>query len=471
MPSSVLTELLREEAQRRGLIGVKSDEWARLEAETFPKQRAFIEHEGRFSTLCTPRRAAKTETIIRKLLRKSKRMPGSRSVYISMTRDNAKRNVWGRLQTMVARYSLGLIPNHTELILRDPTTRSETWVTGLANEKELAKLRGNSYDYVHVDEVQDILIDFESFILSVITPALGDRRGQLSVSGTPDPHRRNQWWYHARNSEGARWKKWQKFGWLLTDNVFFPEPEAYLREIREQEGFTEDDPRYQAEYLGLWTNSKTNLCIDSYEPSRNDFGGDWQAATAGYQFLLGLDPGYKDATAYVVIAYSVSKRHMLIVESLATSNTVVSDMAVQAKKFMAKYPITYIVCDEQGMGKTVAEELVQRFGLPIIPAEKKDKRMRLAFMNSDLRLGKLQVVPSNNLALITQWNSVMWDSEHQREQEGQVCDLFDAAGYAHIACRSYFEAEPEASQPDAGDAYWAEKIERARAEREGWEFE
>jgi hypothetical protein len=106
-----------------------------------------------------------------------------------------------------------------------------------------------------------------------------------------------------------------------------------------------------------------------------------------------------------------------------------------------------------------------------IPAEKRDKRMRLAFMNSDLRTGRYQVIPNRNLALVNQWNSVMWDKKHEREQEGQVCDLFDASGYAHMACRSFFEEDPAGPAVNEGDSYWAERIERARAEREGWEFE
>lgn len=484
-PKHLLNEILKEEALRRGLIGQRIDKWERLETETFPKQREYILDESPRSTLCTPRRAAKTETVVRKMLRTVKRKPfpgktGTRSVYISMTRDNAKRNVWSRLQVMNNRYEIGMKPNHSDLILTDPATTSDVWVTGLANQKEIAKLRGGEYDYVHVDEAQDIVLNtgargdgFEDFIMSVILPALGDRRGQLSVSGTPDPFRRNPWWFNARNSDHKRWDHWKKFGWSLFDNVFFPEPQKYLAEIRENEGYHEDDPRYQAEYLGLWPQVSSHLCIDGYEPGRSDFVGDPDSLTAanGYEFLMGLDPGYKDATAYVVAAYSTVKRHIVFVESEATQNTIVADMARTVEKFMKKYPIHSVVVDEQGMGKTVALELVERFGLPVQPAEKKDKRMRLAFLNSDLRTGRAQVVARRNIGLTGQWQTVMWDRDHEREMEGQTCDLFDAAGYAHIACRSFLEAESPRVPADEGEQYWEEQIERARAKREGWGFD
>ena len=138
---------------------------------------------------------------------------------------------------------------------------------------------------------------------------------------------------------------------------------------------------------------------------------------------------------------------------------------------MKKYPIHSVVVDEQGMGKTVALELVERFGLPVQPAEKKDKRMRLAFLNSDLRTGRAQVVARRNIGLTGQWQTVMWDRDHEREMEGQTCDLFDAAGYAHIACRSFLEAESPRVPADEGEQYWEEQIERARAKREGWGFD
>lgn len=461
---SLLKECLRAEALRRGLIGQRTNTCQQLEDETFPQQRAFIVDESRRSTVCTPRRAAKTEAIIRKLLRMMKRKPGSLSVYVSMTRENAKRNIWSRLQVMNSRYSLGLRFNHADLIAKDPQTGSELWITGLATGKELAKLRGNRYDIVVVDEAQDILIDLEDFVLSVIVPALGDRRGQLVMAGTPDPWRRQQFWYHAATSQAPAWRRWVRFSWLLTDNTYFQDPVGYLKEILEVEGYTEDDPRFQAEYLGLWTNSKSNLVIDGYEPSRNNFLGG-TAALAGYEYLLGLDPGFKDATAFVVAAYSTRKRHIVFPESFARPNMIISAIAEEIRGLMGHYPISNVVCDEDGMGRTVALELVQRFGLPITAAEKKDKRMRMAFLNSDLRTARLQVIPEKNLPLISQWNNVMWDAKHQREQEGQVCDLFDASGYAHMACRSFWEEE-EIAPVEEGDRYWSQQLERARHEGE-----
>ena len=71
-----------------------------------------------------------------------------------------------------------------------------------------------------------------------------------------------------------------------------------------------------------------------------------------------------------------------------------------------------------------------------------------------------------NQTLIDQWQSVLWDREHQREAEGQVCDLFDAQGYAHMVCRSYFEAEPEVNL-DPGEKHWQNELAEARSRKYG----
>jgi hypothetical protein len=429
--------------------------------DTFKEQREFILAEDRRLTLCTPRRAAKSESLLRKMLRTMLRHPRSIIPYVSMDRETSKRNVWDRLQELGDRYKLKLEFNHSELIARHTPTGGQIEVTGLATKKEIGKLRGRKYPMLAADEVQDILIDFEGFIMSVVLPALGDVRGQLVLAGTPDPFRRQAFWYQVVCSDHPRWQRWKRFGWPLTANTFFKEPEKWLKAVREEEGYAEDDPRYQAEYLGLWTASKTNLCIDGYETPRNDFHGDPTQVLAEYPCVLGLDPGYQDSTGFVVACYSVKKRHVVIVESWAKRKMIMSDIAAAVISLCDKYPIIQVACDEAKMGKHISRELAEHYNLPVVAAEKIDKRQRLAFMNADLRTGRLQVVAGTNRDLIEQWGSVLWDREHQREAEGQVCDLFDAAGYAHMQCRSYFEAEEVAKQ-DEGERYWEDDLERAR---------
>ena len=463
---SLLKELLIAEAIRRGILGGKSTVGTRLEDETFPQQKAFIVDESPRVTICTPRRAAKTEGIIRKMLRKMKLVPGSIVPYISITRENAKRNIWQRLQVMNSRYDLGLIFNHSDLTARDPSNGSVIWVTGLATQAELAKLRGNRYDLVVVDECQDILIDFENFIQSVIVPALGDRRGQLVLAGTPDPWRRNKFWFAAVTSEDPRWRRWTRHSWLLTDNIFFKDPAAYLREVLEEEGYTVDDPRYQAEYLGLWAVSTSNLIVDSYKPSRNDFhGSEWDLFTAcpGYHYLLSVKFRFKRPSAFVVACYSSTKRHAIFAES-SSGLMDVSQAITVSTALMQKFPIEQILVDEDEIGKDFSEELNARYPLPIEPVQKRDPRMRHSFLNADLRTGRLQVIPDLNKALIGQWANVMWDKDRQKPAEGQECDIFDPAGYAHMACRSFFEAEA-VTEEDWGMRHEREVMARMGGER------
>lgn len=467
MNPGLLREMLIAEALRRGILGRGGAAVAeQIESETFPQQRAFIEDESKRITLKTPRRAAKTESIIRKMFRKMKLMPGSITPYISVTRENAKRIVWLRLQVMAARYGLPVVFNHTDLTVRDTTNNSQIWVTGLATQKELAKIRGNKYGLAVLDECQSILIDMEQFIKSDLVPALGDLRGQLVCAGTPDPWRRNKFWYEVRNSGKPQYKRWVHHSWQLTDNTFFLDPVGYLREILEEEGYAEDDPQYRAEYLGEDAISTSNLVIDSFNYDRNCLdGSEWDLfeRLPGYHYLLSIHPRFKRSTAFVVACYSSSKRHAVFAESFFIPGMDPEAAFTAAELLLQKYPLTAIVVNEEGLGKKVADELNQRYSLPILPAETRDEKMQFAFMNSDLRTGRLQVVPLMNEKLIEQWENVLWDADRERIAEGQECDLYGAMGYAHMACRSFFEAQ-KPQRDDDGEEYWKRQIERARGD-------
>ena len=401
------------------------------------------------------------------MFRKMFQTPGSIVVYVSINRDVAKRNIWQRLQVMNERYALGLLANHSDLTMRDPATGSVLWVLGLATQAEISKLRGNRYDLVVVDENQDILIDFESFIKSVIIPALGDRRGQLVLAGTPDPWRRNKYWYCAVTSKEKAWARFVRHSWLLTDNVFFADPANYLREVLEEEGYTEDDPRYQAEYLGLWAVSTSNLVVDSYSDDRNAFEGsvfDVMAKHPGYHYLLSVKYRFKALSAFVVACYSVTRRHVIFVHS-HSEVLMVDEAADYCEDLMDQFPIGMVVVDEEGIGRKFAEEMTQRYEkLSIIPAEKRDERMRYSFVNADLRTGRLQVVVEENARLIDQWRSVLWDADRQKIAAGQESDILAPAGYAHMACRSFFE-EPPKKAVDPGEAMENALVEKMRGER------
>ena len=193
-----------------------------------------------------------------------------------------------------------------------------------------------------------------------------------------------------------------------------------------------------------------------------------------WTWLLGLDFGIRDATAYVVLGWREQSPVVYVAESWKEAGKPPSEVAENVRELMKRYDFTRIVGDLGGMGKAFAEEMRRRYSIPIEPAEKTNKLGFQSLLNGALERGELLIVRPTNEALVKELTELPWSDEtRQKESDGFDNHLCDALLYAWRAASAYHEAPP-APKPSAEearkameDALWERAAEEERAKQEG----
>lgn len=223
---------------------------------------------------------------------------------------------------------------------------------------------------------------------------------------------------------------------------------------------------------GVWTRDAGGL-VYQYAEARNVAARPEHGA---WTYLIGIDYGYTDATAFCVLGWREQDPTVYVVECYKLPNQTPSDAAEEAHRLSRKYQPVKMVGDVGGLGKGYAEEARRRFSLPIEPADKVNKRGYISLINGDLERGRIKVDPSRCAELVAEWQELPWTDDHAKEADGFDNHCADACLYAWRAASAYHEAPP-APKPTAEEArqameaaMWerAEEEERARQEGEWW---
>ena len=113
---------------------------------------------------------------------------------------------------------------------------------------------------------------------------------------------------------------------------------------------------------------------------------------------------------------------------------------------MNKYDAVEVIADTGGLGKSITEEMRQRYGLPMRAAEKTEKLTAIETLNGDYIESRIMVLESCT-ELIEQYGQLTWDSASHKRVENQQLrnDLCDCTLYAARMSRHYWyrEATPK----------------------------
>lgn len=159
---------------------------------------------------------------------------------------------------------------------------------------------------------------------------------------------------------------------------------------------------------------------------------------AKWRFILGIDYGFNDDCAFVVIGWREHETKVYVIESFKETEMTPSDAAQKAKSLEQRYKFDAIVGDTGGLGKGYAEEARNRFHIPITPAEKNNKRGYIDLLNGALKNRELLLLPGND-ALEKEWNVLPWDERREKESPGFANHLADATLYAWRASSAFRE--------------------------------
>lgn len=479
--------LERETGRVEGdLVATLTDEW-------FPEERAFFDDPAQLAAACCGRRAGKTRGEMRDLARDALTIPGARLLYLNSTRGEAERIAWwgnrnDGIASLASTLGLRVKLDQSKLSAHFLDTDAWLWLRGADDEAELRKSLGGAFHKVYFDEAQKIPPKLELAMREVFMPALLDFGGTFRLTGSPSRQMSGLFYAVTRPEPDRRLPGWSVHRWNLLQNPFFgaTEDERWRRGVlglQKLYGGPEaapiESPLMQREAFGRWTHEDAAYVYfvrrvpDAelfYAPHRVRADGFpdvpralldlpwWRGSeTLGDAFFaLGADLGYRDPFAFVLWAWHRHDPRLFEVAAWKRSGLTADEQNNALRAIMETVRVGMIVADAGGPAlptvKGWSKEWVERYGVPIVEAEKQHKATAVETMNGDVLRRRILLRDGSPLHAEMselQWTNIVAGSGRMVEDPSQDNHCCDAALYAHRHSYQY-RARPQDRPAAAG---------------------
>jgi hypothetical protein len=534
-----LNKIARRLAQTEQEAQRHVDNATRIYEGANPVQRALIDDTSRYIGAVCPRRSGKTFAVTSKALHYAEKNPGSRILIISLTLKSTVENYWsgspGGLWAQKARYGLDIKFNTTSHTWVH-ANGSRGLLAGAETKADIEHLRGAAAeaDIVVIDECKSFApAHLQDLIENVVEPGLMTRNGQLVMIGTPGSLPMGPFYQatcELARTDGqhpiptcVRWQQVQAYvdearrlperfyeehdptklcveleslyslhSWTIEDNIAVPGQWKRALWLKRNRGWTEDHPSWRREYLGEWVSDAADL-VYAYQTVKAAWAADnlkpcvnWipdyshgitglNPAEGPWHLLLGLDLGFVDDSAMVLVAWSETLKELRHVLDFKRPGLDAQAFTEVVLSIIDQYGLPdMIVADFGGSGaKMLLESINQRFGLAIQPAEKRFKNDFIELLNGDFIGGRVKVIAGSELE--TELSALQWDLSNDakttlartgrlREDPSCANHLCDALLYIWRYAYHFF-ATAAATGPVAGSPEWQQAQEDEAIER------
>ena len=455
---------LAQEFAKRTSVDLQSELDAKAEAlldSLTPQQRAFVKDPSRQKAALCTRRSGKTHGSKIALLYTALTKPHSVCVYINRTRAECRNIAWKGQHSLPAlndKFDLGATLNKTYLELEFPNG-SVIRLIGCEDSADLEKLRGDAYDLVVIDESQKIG-ELKYFCEDIIFPALGDRRGSVILIGTPS--RVPVGYFYEITREGSKIPGWSIHQWTYRDNTHLPWLVEEFAAKKKANGWGDDHPTWLREYCAIWVKSSEGLVYAFNQIPEEERYHDGLPETVNvrgievpidWEYIVGVDFGFKDPFAYSIWAYSTNHPIAYEVESFKQSRLTSDEQGDIIVDLTRRYQFTKIVTDDNQ--PAMVEDWRKRKGLQIQTAYKKHKRDYQEQWNSAMVAGKVKFYKGSPLAAelqTLQWvEKTIHTSRPKEDKVNSSNDVCDAALYSWKEVLSWAWEQPDV-RPQFGTA-------------------
>lgn len=181
---------------------------------------------------------------------------------------------------------------------------------------------------------------------------------------------------------------------------------------------------FEQEYMASFTTFEGQIyefnesCVQDFEHSD------------GVQYIGGLDPGYKDPTAFVVIAYDPKLDLFHVVDEYLQSEATTAEHAERMREFIDRWGVDPIFIDSAGA--QFASDLAYLYDIATIKA-KKQVLEGIAYVQTIIQQDRLRVAPhcTHTLEMLDQYQ---WKKDTtngvERPEHGATSHIADALRYA-----------------------------------------
>lgn len=409
----------------------------------FPKQNSFIEDESSLIVTQCTRRAGKSEGLARKQLRECFRYPGSNQLYIGLTFASARNIMWEPvIKHIDAKLGLGGFPNEARLEMQyrhRPGVVSQYSLFGAdSTAREIDKKLGAKYRSIVIDEAAFFKQDLRDMIYQKLLPCVADWDGWIALASTTSEYSQGLFYDITNDIE----KGWSIHKWTYQDNPFMAaKMSRQIAMLKKNNPRIEETPAFRRMYLNEWVTDYDSFCY-KYNADINDI--DTIPHDDELHHVLGIDLGYNDPTAFSLLGFSDYDSSCYIMHSYKRGNMIISEVAERISWYIEKF--NPIACVVDNASKQAVEELKQKFGIPLIAAEKTGKAEFIEIMNSDFMLGNIKILPDAQ-SLKKEYGGLIWDKDKfPKKIEHPSCPnhLADSALYAFRFCFQYrYETKPK----------------------------
>jgi hypothetical protein len=432
-----------------------------LPSVLFPQQAAFATSSESFVTALCSRRAGKSVGVAAWLADGPLKNPRAPSLYLTLTRGQAKRIIWSTLLDLNDKYRLGYEPNESDLLLKR-NGRPAIYLAGVDNKREIEKARGTGWGRVAIDEAQSLPEYVKELVEDVLMPSLMDHGGQIRAIGTPSPVPSGYFHGICQSTE------WEHHHWTVWENPHIPEERkrAMLKRVLAARGVTEEDPGIQREWFGRWVLDLSAL-VFKFDASRNTYDA-LPGMARPWGHVIGVDLGYNDADAIAVLGFNEGSPAVYLREEWVGTKQTITDLTKRLEALVATYKPNCIVMDTGGLGKKVAEEIMARTTLPIQAADKVRKFEFIELLNDSMRSGRFFAPAGSRFGHDA--TQVEWDRERSVGDKLVVSDRFhsdigDAVLYAFRESLHWTHEAPPPPVPPLASAERHARLEADLMER------
>jgi phage terminase large subunit len=149
-----------------------------------------------------------------------------------------------------------------------------------------------------------------------------------------------------------------------------------------------------------------------------------------YEIFAGLDPGYKDATGFVVIAYDVEREIYYVIDDYCEAGRVTSEHAAAFKELEAKHQIESIFIDPAAA--QFAADLAYMYDLAPIKA-KKQVLEGISFVQTLVQQDRLKIL-RHCIHTLDAFDQYQWDPNDalitEKPLHNEASHIADALRYA-----------------------------------------
>lgn len=439
----------------------------------FPKQLEFITAKSKQKALFCTRRSAKSFTAGLYLVHEALKNPGCNCLFIGLTRASAKAIIWKDILTIIdQKYGLGCSFNQTDLTMTFPNS-SVISVTGVdVDEKEMNKLLGRKYRLVCIDEASMYTIDLRNLVYGVLGPAMVDpnddgESGTICLMGTASDFPRGLFYDVTIGKENS----WQLFEWAASDNPFVAKKWAEaLEKIRAERPTYMETPQFKQWYLNQWVVDEEKL-VYRFDMAKNLADSMPHLAADGWTYVLGVDTGWEDDSAFVLTAYHTNHPYLYIPRIFKQKKMTFEDVANKIQEFMKDDLAPHRVIVD-GANKQGVESMRHRSNIPFEFADKQDKATFIELCNSDMIQGKVKIInTAENRPLWEEMSALVWMTDGdklrypKKEHPALANHLCDAFLYSW-RCGWHYAATPQEKRLVVGSREWYLEQSRGIWEKE-----